>query len=85
MTKLSFEEFLRLPQEERIERYKELSNHDRFRARMSDWSPEGTQVEEPELTLELIEQRRQDEELLQQFISENYGENGKLILDKGSR
>lgn len=85
MAKLSFEEFLRLPQEERIERYKALSNHDRFRARMSDWSQEGTRVEEPELTPELIEQRKRDDELLKQFIAENYDENGKLISDKGSR
>lgn len=34
--KLTFEEFLRMPREEQNIRYKDLSDHDKFRARMNE-------------------------------------------------
>ena len=35
MSKLSFEEFMKLSEKEKCEKYKELSNHDKFLARIS--------------------------------------------------
>jgi len=35
MSEISFEEFLKLSEKEKCIRYKDLSNHDRFLARMS--------------------------------------------------
>lgn len=37
---LTFDEFIKLPRSEQNVRYKELTDHDKFRARMSDWEPE---------------------------------------------
>ena len=34
--KLTFEEFLQMPREEQNIRYRDLSDHDKFRARMSE-------------------------------------------------
>lgn len=34
---LTFKEFLKLPRKSQNERYKELSGHDKFLARMNDW------------------------------------------------
>lgn len=36
MSQLTFKEFMSLPREEQNIRYRELSNHDKFLARMSD-------------------------------------------------
>jgi hypothetical protein len=41
MNRLTFDEFRRLPREEQNRRYAELSEHDRFLARMNDWQPAG--------------------------------------------
>lgn len=41
MSRLTFEEFIKLPRAEQNKRYKELSEHDRFSARMNDWGWEG--------------------------------------------
>ena len=39
---LTFDEFRKLPREEQNARYRELSEHDKFRARMSEWGgPDG--------------------------------------------
>ena len=35
MSKLSFEEFMKLSEKEKCERYKDLSNHDKFLARIN--------------------------------------------------
>ena len=36
---LTFEEFIKLPRSEQNKRERELSDHDRFLARMNDWGP----------------------------------------------
>ena len=41
---LSLDEFLKLPAEEKTKRYLELSEKDRFLARISDWQPKDTVV-----------------------------------------
>ena len=38
---LTFEEFRKLPRSEQNVRYRELSDHDKFLARMNDYSSEG--------------------------------------------
>lgn len=45
--KLSFKEFLALPRSEQNVRYRELSDHDRFLARMSDWGAPDPDPERP--------------------------------------
>lgn len=37
--RLTIEEFRGLPRDEQNVRYRELSNHDKFIARMEDWQP----------------------------------------------
>lgn len=43
-TMLTFKEFLRLSNQEKIKMYEQLNDHDKFLARMNDWSPEGVIV-----------------------------------------
>ncbi len=69
---LSYEEFLRMPREEQNRRIYELSNHDRFRARMQD-SEIGTVVVERSASPEDIEKNRKFMEVI---------ENGEInVLD----
>lgn len=49
MSGLTFEEFRKLSRKEQNERYKELSDHDRFLARLNDWE---TPKNQGPLTLE---------------------------------
>ena len=37
MTRLTFKEFAKLPRSEQNARYPELSDHDKFMARLNDW------------------------------------------------
>lgn len=54
---LTFQEFRRLPRREQNVRYQELSNHDKFLARMNDWTnddpdpnaPDGWEPDEKEI------------------------------------
>lgn len=41
---LTFEEWSHLSEGEKGERYRELSDHDKFLARMNDWAPGGVIV-----------------------------------------
>ncbi len=45
---LTFKEFLRLPRAEQNIRYKELSDHDKFLARMNDWGAPDPDPNAPE-------------------------------------
>ena len=45
---LTIEEFRRLPRDERYRRYVELSPHDKYIARIEDWSPTPEQDESSE-------------------------------------
>lgn len=38
MSNISFAEFMKLSQEKKMERYKDLSSHDKFLARLADGS-----------------------------------------------
>ena len=73
---LTFEEFLKLPREEQNKRYCEMSDHDRFRARMSDWSPKGMTV----VRATDSESIRRNKELMEQ-LEKNIA-SGKLNLIK---
>lgn len=78
-TTLTIEEFRKLPRAEQNVRERDLSDHDRFLARIGDWTPNASiLVDEPELTPELIERRAVADRLLEKFIAENYDEFGKL-------
>lgn len=41
---ITFEEFLNLSKADQIKMYEQLNDHDKFLARMNDWSPEGVTV-----------------------------------------
>ena len=67
MDSLSFKEFCKLSEEEKCKQYKNLSNHDKFIARMSQ-NPSGEVVENEEIT---EEEKKWAEELHKQIIEEN--------------
>ena len=45
---LTFKEFRRLPRSEQNIRYKELSDHDKFLARMNDWTNDDPNPDAPD-------------------------------------
>lgn len=66
MGSLSFEEFCKLSEEEKNRQYKNLSNHDKFLARMSQ-NPGGKVVGHEEIT---EEEKKWTEELLAKIIKQ---------------
>ena len=60
---LTIDEFRKLPRPEQEERYKELSDHDKFLARISEYNPPEviSELQEEDLT---EEQKRQNDEFL---------------------
>ena len=72
---LTYKQFLALPYKERIERYCELSSHDKYLARMNDWAPKSTLVVKQPERSEDIERQKKVMEELEQAIKE--GKIGK--------
>ena len=68
MDSLSFKEFCKLSEEEKCKQYKNLSNHDKFIARMSQ-NPGGEVVGYEEVT---EEERKWAEELHEQMLKEKH-------------
>lgn len=68
MDNLSFKEFCKLPKGEKCKQYKNLSNHDKFLARMSQ-NPGGEVVGYEEVT---EEERKWAEELHEQMLKEKH-------------
>lgn len=67
MDNLSFKEFCKLPKGEKCKQYKNLSNHDKFLARMSQ-NPGGEIVGYEEVT---EEEKKRAGELHKQILEEN--------------
>lgn len=67
MSNLSFKEFQKLTEKEKNERYKDLNNHDRFLARISQ-PLKGVVVGESKVT---EEEKNWAEELHKQILEEN--------------
>lgn len=75
---ISLHDFLRLSNEERIQRFSELAPEDRLKARMNDWSPKDVKRLEDRRTSEEIKQQEKIMKELEQAI-----EQGKInIIDK---
>lgn len=68
MDRLSFKEFYKLSEEEKCKQYKNLSNHDKFLARMAQ-PPGGEVVGYEEVT---EEEKKWAEELHKQILQEKY-------------
>lgn len=49
---LTFKEFIKLSLNEKERRYCEMSDHDKFLARMNDWGPSGISDEEAQYLIE---------------------------------
>ena len=67
MNNLSFQEFCKLSEEEKHKQYKNLSNDDKFLARMAQ-NPGGEIVDYEEVT---VEERKLAEELHKQILEKN--------------
>lgn len=74
MSKLTLEEFRKLPEDQKTERYKELSPHDMFLWRISD--PGNPRViSRGVLTKEEEEKEAEFQRQLDQFLQEKFGKN----------
>lgn len=66
---MTFEEFMKLPYEERAEAYKELSDHDRFLVRISE-PLKGRTVGYSEVT---EEEKEKAHKMLEEFMKKKQG------------
>ena len=74
MSSLSFEEFNKLSEEEKSKQYKNLSNHDKFLARMAQ-NPGGGVIGYEKIT---EKEKKWAEELHKQILEENKKETWKM-------
>lgn len=72
---ITFKEFLTLSKDEQIKMYEQLNDHDKFLARMNDWSPEGVIVAKESTDPKDI---KRQEEIMKQL--EKAIEEGKVNL-----
>ena len=76
---LTFEEFRKLPRSEQNVRYRELSDHDKFLARMNDYSP-GAVVVLPNNMTE--EEKRKSAEHTKAILKQYFTEHEELDKNK---
>ena len=75
MSKLTLEEFRKLPEDQKTERYKELSPHDMFLWRISD--PVNPRViSRRALTKEQEEKEAEVNRQFEQLLQEKFGDSG---------
>ena len=81
---ITFKEFLALSKDEQIKMYEQLNDHDKFLARMNDWSPEGVIVAKESTDPKDIE-RQERVQVMLVYIHTHYADELSLkdIADAG--